>query len=173
MTNEATAETFSAVCGQKCGPVQVASLDMTNCPQCGHPLTTLPSIAAPAGSESYAEMQARVEREGKMREGTLAAETIAGTPVVSTETKQPSAADLDAVAAEQQAADATRGQIIEVPAATDAKPAEVIESVEAQLAGALVLAGYPPEEAAELAKSAIDEIAKRKAAAAGAPATQQ
>jgi len=172
-----TSETFSAVCGQKCGPVQVASLEATNCPQCGHPLTTPPSAqpdqVPPAGSESYAEMQARVEREGKMREGTLAAETIAGTPVVSTETKQPSAADLDAVAAEQQAADATRGQIIEVPAATDAKPAEVIESVEAQLAGALVLAGYPPEEAAELAKSAIDEIAKRKAAAAGAPATQQ
>ena len=151
MTNEATAETFSAVCGQKCGPVQVASLDMTNCPQCGHPLTTLPSIAAPAGSESYAEMQARVEREGKMREGTLA-----GTPIVSTETKQPSAADLDAVAAEQKAAEATAA-----PAA---------ESPEMKITLALIEAGYAPNEAADLAFAAIDEITKRKASAA-APST--
>jgi len=158
-----TSETFSAVCGQKCGPVQVASLEATNCPQCGHPLTTPPSAqpgqVPPAGSESYAEMQARVEREGKMREGTLAAETIAGTPVVSTETKQPSSADLDAVAAEQQAADATAA-----PAA---------ESPEMKITLALIEAGYAPNEAADLAFAAIEEIDKRKAAAAGAPATQQ
>ena len=155
-----TSETFSAVCGQKCGPVQVASLEATNCPQCGHPLTTPPSAqpgqVPPAGSESYAEMQARVEREGKMREGTLAAESIAGTPVVSTETKQPSEADLDAVAAEQQAAEATAAPAAETP--------------EMKITLALIEAGYTPNEAADLAFAAIDEIAKRKAAAP-APST--
>lgn len=37
-----TEQIFQAVCGQRCGPVTVASLDVKNCPQCGHPLTTLP-----------------------------------------------------------------------------------------------------------------------------------
>jgi len=115
-------------------------------------------------------MQARVEREGKMREGTLAAETIAGTPVVSMQDgaptvdgessvgdqKKPSGADLDAVAAEQKAAEATAA-----PAA---------ESPEMKITLALIEAGYAPNEAADLAFAAIDEIAKRKSAAP-APST--
>jgi len=47
-----TDATFTAVCGQKCGPVAVPSLDTTNCPNCGHPLTSPPAVAAtPAAAQ--------------------------------------------------------------------------------------------------------------------------
>jgi len=61
-------QTVQAVCGQRCGPVEVPA-GTTNCPQCGHPLTSgapsSPAVATGAGP-------------------TDAGATIAGAPVVTT-----------------------------------------------------------------------------------------
>lgn len=73
----------------------------------------------------------------------------------------PSAADLDADAAEKAAAAATStappadAPVVEVPAATDAKPAPNREEIKAQIAGSLALAGYSQEKAVEMAESAV------------------
>lgn len=58
---------YTAVCGQRCGTVQVPAADTANCPQCGHPLTEPPKPIT-------------VTKEPA---APTSAETIAGAPVVT------------------------------------------------------------------------------------------
>lgn len=55
-----------------------------------------------------------------------------------------------------------RGQAVEVPAATGARPAFVAVTAEAQIVEALVNAGYGADEAVQLAQAAVAEIQSRK-----------
>ncbi len=76
----------------------------------------------------------------------------------------PSAADLDADAAEKAAAAATStAPVVQVPAATGAKPAPNREEIKAQIAGSLALAGYSEEKALEMAESAVASAEAAKA----------
>lgn len=54
------------------------------------------------------------------------------------------------------------GIIVEVPVATDAKPAFVAATAEAQIVEALVNAGFTAEESVAMAQCAIAELESRK-----------
>jgi len=140
MTNEQ--KIFTAVCGQKCGTVQVPGADTTNCPQCGHPLTEVPQAmtvaAEPAGGEHCTDVPP----------------TIAGAPVV------PIAPPI----VPGRIPDLTTmlsGMLETIP--EDRRP-ELVESI---ISAGLRLAGYTNNEADEMAASAVEQIGKRKTAANG------
>jgi hypothetical protein len=69
----------------------------------------------------------------------------------------------NAAGAERPAAPPAAAPLILVPAATDAKPAFVAATAEAQIVAALINAGYPSEEAVPMAQAAIAELESRKA----------
>ena len=126
------AEKFTAVCGQRCGTVDVPAADTTNCPQCGHPLTTLPQapLTGDLGGPTTASPAPAVDTAGAKRIG---------------------------------------GEIGAGPLPTSAQPTSAsVLTPEEEIADALMKAGYAAEEAASMAKSAVDQLAARLADAAEA-----
>ena len=158
-------QVLTAVCGQKCGTVEVPMADTKDCPQCGHPLTGAPTVAGEASVGDQA-------------------------PKPAEKPPLPSGADLDAAAAEESARRATAAvwptggkvadgsPILNVRALPETKdnilvdiehaliairmlPDEVKhDALHIALALALVAVGYAAREAEQLASNAIANVGK-------------
>jgi len=148
-------QTFQAVCGQRCGPVTVASLDVKNCPQCGHPLTGPPTVAGKASVGDQSGSSGGDTSGANAAAAGAPAATIAGAPIV----------EVPPVTSTQ----ATPGpSIAGAPVIPIVPPAAMPQTppvdAEVNLAYALELVGFSADEAKDAAHDAVTEIARRKAA---------
>ena len=145
-------QVLTAVCGQKCGTVEVPMADTKDCPQCGHPLTESPKPAEKPALPSGADLDAAAAEESAKRATAAVWPTggkvADGTPIGNLQTAPGTAADI---------LSDIKASLLETALLPEDGKLTVLRGT---LAGILIALGYDSPKAIELTDNAIANVGK-------------